>query len=371
MSNPTFPLDPEIVAAEIGIPLDRWPGNCHGIAEAILHRMPTEGMRLVRGHFTGWVSKDSVYSRAGMQQHSWLRLQDGRILDPTRWAMTSPDRPHIYLGENDEYDEGGIGQAQRMRPGIFMAGFLSGNAHAPEAAIAAMIGKASPTSRFDLAEAAELPGLAKGEVSLLDAGRLRSLLADPVEHLQDGPALYGAAQAAGLKSLIKIDNWIRVMEPDRVSPPFGTNFFYADPPSPDLSEMQKLFLVFAKFLSIEEREMTIEDELEEIGYKLDELHDAINAMEKCLKYDPDLEWMPRGSRDLLCVVAGDLLGRGFGQEIRVERFADSVGLTRNALHRALVAFAEPAGYSLQWLCGHEAGRAMEEVESARIPSMSF
>ena len=115
-SLPPFPLDPAVVAEEIGIPLREWPGNCHGVAEAILHALPVPGMRLVRGHYDGPVARTSVYrGGSGPQQHSWLRLADGRILDPTRWAMERPSAPAIYVGENDHYDEAGAQLHQFLR----------------------------------------------------------------------------------------------------------------------------------------------------------------------------------------------------------------------------------------------------------------
>lgn len=92
MSNPSFPMSAEDIAGQIGIPLQAWPGNCHAIATAILNTFPMQGLRLVRGHYTGYVSPKSVFRRGAPQQHSWLRLGDGRILDPTRWVFTAPER---------------------------------------------------------------------------------------------------------------------------------------------------------------------------------------------------------------------------------------------------------------------------------------
>jgi len=86
----------------------------------------------------------------------------------------------------------------------------------------------------------------------------------------------------------------------------------------------------ARFLSIEERD-GIERELEELGYWLDDLHEALNEMELVLRVDPDLTWMPRNERDVLSVVAADLLGAGFGGGLRVERYADSLGLDSKGL----------------------------------------
>jgi hypothetical protein len=344
---PPFPTGPAEIADEIGLPLADWPGNCHAVAERVLRRIPTQGMRLVRGHFHGWTSPASVYGR-GPQQHSWLRLQDGRVLDPTRWAFDQPGKPYLYVGENDAYDEAGLWLAARSRPAIRMAQFLRPDRDAPERAVAGLIEAAGPGTREALAAASGIARLARGPVSVPDAGALRDLLSAPVEHLEAPGPLYAAAAEAGLKSQIKLDLWVRVMEPDRVRPERGVNRFFADPPGERLSGPQALFRVLARFLSIEERD-GLEGELEERGYRLEELHAALNGMGAVLRSDPDLTWMPRGDRDLLAVVAADLLGAGHGEALRVERYAESLGLDRDGLDRELRRFGAAAGYSLLWL----------------------
>jgi len=72
----------------------------------------------------------------GPQQHSWLRLQDGRILDPTRWAFDRPDKPYLYLGDNDAYDDAGLWLAERSRPMMRVAALLSPDRNAPARAVA-------------------------------------------------------------------------------------------------------------------------------------------------------------------------------------------------------------------------------------------
>jgi len=342
-----FPAEPAEIADLIGLPLQEWPGNCHGVAERVLRRIPTQGMRLVRGHYHGWTSPASLY-RGGPQQHSWLRLQDGRVLDPTRWAFDQPGKPYLYVGENDAYDEAGLWLAARARPTIRMAQFLRQDRDAPELAVAELIEAAGPETREALAAASGIARLARGPVSVTDAGALRDLLSAPVEHLEAPGPLYAAAAEAGLKSQIKLDLWVRVMEPERVTPQPRVNLLHADPPWDRLTGPQALFRVMARFLSIEERD-GIEGELEERGYRLEELHAALNGMEGVLGYDPDLTWMPRKDRDLLAVVAADLLGAGHGEGLRVERYADSLGLDRRGLDRELRRFGAAAGYSLLWL----------------------
>lgn len=84
-------------------------------------------------------------------------------------------------------------------------------------------------------------------------------------------------------------------------------------------------------------------------------------MEKWLRFDPEMPYLPSESLSTIAIVASELLGKGFGEELRVERFADSLGLDRNALHRALVDFGSRAGIDLPWLIGEEARVAMAEV----------
>lgn len=362
MPEPAFPLDPEEVAREIGLPLAVWPGNCHAVALGVLTNLPTRGMRLVRGHYHGRIARKSAYRAAGPQQHSWLRLGDGRILDPTRWAMERPDQPFIYIGLNDHYDEAGVEVRLRSRAAWHSSILAIGQPDARQGLVRRCLSRAPEGARVALLEAC---GCGDGRI----AERIIDALEAPVEHIARPEALYSAAQQCGLKALIRLDCWTRVMEPESVSPSPGRNLFYEPPPAPVLSNMEKLFRVMAHFLSIEERELMIEAELDELGYELEDLHEALNEMEKWLRFDPDLTWMPGCARDLLCVVASDLLGKGFGVELRVERYADSLGLDRNALHRSMVEFARPAGFDLAWLWGEEARRtevAQEEPASERF-----
>lgn len=258
-----FPTEISKIAEAIGLPLADWPGNCHGVAEAVLRRLPTEGMRLVRGHFHGWTSPASVY-RSGPQQHTWLRLQDGRILDPTRWAFDRPDRPYLYVGENDAYDEAGLWLAERSRPMMGMAAFLDSDRDAPTRAVVSRLNDCTFALRERIADASGMPGLSDGEVSSRDAERLLDLLRAPVEHLETPTDLYAAAADAGLRAHIRIDNWVRVMEPERVTPDRGANRLFADPPGDRLTGPQALFRVMARFLSIEERD-GLERELRRFG----------------------------------------------------------------------------------------------------------
>lgn len=337
MSLPPFPLDPTELSEEIGIPLEYWPGNCHGIAEAVLRKAPCPGMRLVRGHYTGHVSRESVY-RGGVQQHSWLQLEDGRILDPTRWAMDRPRKPYIYCGANDAYDEAGMELKTLSRAA--MAGSLSSiGRKRPEDMLEERLSEISPEMRDALFKAA-------GEQSPYG---LLAAIQGPVEHLPDPERLYREVEAAGLKAWVQVDNWVRVMEPEKVSVPFGINRLFEAPAKEPLTDHQVLFKTFCRFLSIEARELRFEEELEEYGISLEEFHDALNDMEKWLKIDPDLPYLPSDTRNVISLAALDLLGKGFGTELRVERYAASLGLPRLEFDRALQDFGRKAGMDLSWI----------------------
>lgn len=354
---PDFPMDPEELARAIGISLSDWPGNCHGVAEAVLRRVPVEGMRLVRGHYEGPVSRDSIYGR-GPQQHSWLELADGRILDPTRWAFASPSRPEIHLGENDGYDEAGHMLNARVRPAAMASAFLSGrDVSGPVSAVRDRLAALSPGVVADLFEAGDLTSPDE-EATFRHAERLLDRLLDPVEHHRSPEDFFGLARECGLGAMVPVDTMVRVLEPERVTPAAGTNMFYDVPPAPKLSDQQKLFRIFCRFMSLEHRDLKIEEELEEIGYTLEDLHDALNDMDRMLRIDPVDPPLGRTTSSTLAVIAGDILGRGFGGEMEVERYARSIGLDRDALHDTLEAFGDRSGYTLQWLMPGERGEPL-------------
>ena len=106
------PEDVTIEAIEevYGYLASEWEGNCFSVATAAAKLVP--GAVAVYGHYHGPVSRDGYWAvRAGLpfQAHGWVLLEDGKILDPTRWSFMAVD-PFIHLGlsrSNDDYDEGG------------------------------------------------------------------------------------------------------------------------------------------------------------------------------------------------------------------------------------------------------------------------
>jgi len=364
-----FPLDPEALAETIDIPLTKWPGNCHAVAMAVLARAPVAGMRVVRGHYHGYVSSASVY-RGSLQQHSWLEAEDGRILDPTRWAMTSPNHPHIYLGENDAYDEAGLMLRARIKPHSAVAAFLSGEDGAgAEQVILKSLNRLTPAGIAQVFEAGGL-SVPSDELSLHDAERLRSRMEDPVEHFRDPGPFFKALRETGLSALVPFDTIQRVLHPEEVTVDRGANLLYKLPAAEALTEHQKLFKVFCRFLSIEARS-ELEEELGEINYSLQELHDALNHMERRLRFDPEDPYFSSETATVVALVAFELLGNGFGAELEVERYARSIGMDRDALHCALVGFGDRAGYDLAWLIGEDARAAEASQASEPDAGMSL
>lgn len=85
-----------------------WQGSCYalaGVAQSCL-----ETGTLSYGHYLGPVNPKGfwkMYAGLPFVQHGWLLLNDGRVLDPTRWSFTKT-KPEIWIGKNTgEYDRGG------------------------------------------------------------------------------------------------------------------------------------------------------------------------------------------------------------------------------------------------------------------------
>lgn len=332
MAEP-FPMDPEELARAIDIPLVEWPGNCHGIACAVRDLAPVEGMRLARGHWLGDVSRKSVYRSSGVIQHSWLIAPDGRILDPTRWAILSPEKPSIYLGPNDSYDEGGRILASRMPP-------LFPGVQNPWRDMAEAMNE-------DLREELAAALSADPEHLMSLANRLEHAVKSDPSQVPEAAEVFGILERAGRKAAIPIDSWHRVMEPEKLFCRPGSNRTFSLPEAPELNDVEIVWEIFNRFLTIEERP-NIEEEIGELGYSLDgDLWRRLNELEGMKSWLP-MNLLPRDLCDTLSVIAGDLLGKGFGEELRVERFAASLGVDVRRLDALLQAFGERSGYDLGW-----------------------
>jgi hypothetical protein len=103
----------------IGIPVGDWPGKCFAVAAAFLREGVASG-ELRYGTYWGPVDEESMFAGAPLISHGWIcqNISDGsgKILDPTRWAITQPCDPAIMVGPGaGEYDAGSQGVLKEIR----------------------------------------------------------------------------------------------------------------------------------------------------------------------------------------------------------------------------------------------------------------
>jgi len=93
----------------VDLPASEWHGKCTVISQAVVQLDLVTG-DAVYGHYRGPVDHKSFWaarSVCGFIQHGWVLLQDGRVLDPTRFSFENVE-PYIHIGDADpDYDEGG------------------------------------------------------------------------------------------------------------------------------------------------------------------------------------------------------------------------------------------------------------------------
>jgi len=106
-----FHLSAQEVAKSIDIKLTRWPGNCFGIATAMVEAKVVDG-DAVYGHWLGPVAKScKMFSGKPIIQHGWILQKDGTVIDPTRFVFEGLS-PYIWEGnrkyhvECDDFESG-------------------------------------------------------------------------------------------------------------------------------------------------------------------------------------------------------------------------------------------------------------------------
>lgn len=90
----------EIIEKAIRCKSRNWHGNCYAIACKIVESGLVKG-RPVYGHWFGKVAKTGYWAdrrNQPFQRHGWVELDDGRILDPTRWSFED-EEPYVYIAE--------------------------------------------------------------------------------------------------------------------------------------------------------------------------------------------------------------------------------------------------------------------------------
>lgn len=104
---------PAQIADAINFPVEKWPGQCSGVANSCLQAKVVRG-RLCYGHYVGPIAQTGHFAGRPFAHHAWIELRDGRIWDPTRWVFEDV-APYIYIGPNDHYDFGGNAVNAAMR----------------------------------------------------------------------------------------------------------------------------------------------------------------------------------------------------------------------------------------------------------------
>lgn len=90
----------DIIAKAIRVKTKDFHGNCYAIACKVVESGIVRG-RAVYGHWFGEVAKTGYWAKRRdqpFQRHGWVELEDGRILDPTRWSFEDKE-PYLYLAE--------------------------------------------------------------------------------------------------------------------------------------------------------------------------------------------------------------------------------------------------------------------------------
>lgn len=192
-------LTVEMVAQLIGAPPEEWEGQCTWVVSELIKTGKVIGKKRY-GHYYGPISPKSIFARSHLTtpcRHGWIELEDGRVLDPTRWVFEAIG-PYIYIGPNRcEYDAGG--QILKMSNLAPPPDYLEGEetVEAPQEFIEAFL---------------VVPGVKEGrEVFTLD--QVFWLANLPVPNLGEiGRPLYKWLNEHGYKVFIPLDNWQLVME---------------------------------------------------------------------------------------------------------------------------------------------------------------
>lgn len=96
----------QMLVKKVGTP-DTWISNCYYMACVAVEQCRVPG-DAVYGLWKGPVHPQSYFHGKGVVgfiRHGWVQLDDGRVLDPTRWVFEAA-APYVYVGANDHYDEG-------------------------------------------------------------------------------------------------------------------------------------------------------------------------------------------------------------------------------------------------------------------------
>lgn len=74
-------------------PTSTWEGRCAEVAACVEKMIMTS--KRVRGHYLGTITGKRWQNRP--TQHEWLELDDGSVIDPTRWSFEGK-KPYVFYG---------------------------------------------------------------------------------------------------------------------------------------------------------------------------------------------------------------------------------------------------------------------------------
>jgi len=186
-------------ARAIGLPVERWAGNCFAVASKFVNAKLVDGVA-VYGHWRGTIDPDSYFADrrcVGFVQHGWVvgaGAFAGLIVDPTRWVFEAT-LPYVWAGPLNapEYDEGGnVERALRRGPPPALDDVVLSLRLSKDAAAAVL---------------AQGVGVRTRGGAALTRRQLGWLVSGPFDALAPHTAqVYRAMVAAGVGALIPIDN---------------------------------------------------------------------------------------------------------------------------------------------------------------------
>jgi len=96
----------EALESSVNLAAELWHGKCSELAWAAIELLGHGDYAY--GHYLGYVDPKGYWGKYSpfSMRHGWALLEDGRILDPTRWSFENVE-PYIYVGDAKDYDEGG------------------------------------------------------------------------------------------------------------------------------------------------------------------------------------------------------------------------------------------------------------------------
>ncbi len=95
------------LAYSINLPTNDWNRRCGEVIANVLKDGILDG-QLKWGYYIGFIHQNSIFCENALIKeidHFWLELDDGRVLDPSKWIITC-ELPYIYIRNDNDYSNG-------------------------------------------------------------------------------------------------------------------------------------------------------------------------------------------------------------------------------------------------------------------------